>query len=325
MFIAADTLDDLLIACFTALIKDGKAEKAQRGSFLELIGASLELSNPRARLSRSETKGKPFSCLGELLWYLSGSNQLDQIKWYIPAYEFDAEADGTLHGAYGPRLTNAQGQNQLQNVVDLLRTRKTSRRAVIQLFSALDLAASYKEIPCTTTIQFLCREEQLHCIVTMRSNDAFKGLPHDIFCFTMLQEILAREIGIEVGTYKHFAGSLHLYDDSVKDAKTYLSEGYHSPIAMPAMPSGSQWASIEKVLNAEHAIRTSDDAVAIDDTLPDYWKDLVRLLEAFRYSGDEDRVATISKAMDSDVYRYYLERRKSIKRPTRAGKKKDAS
>jgi thymidylate synthase len=325
MFIVADTLDDLLIDCFTAVLKHGKAEKAQRGSFLEIIGASLELTNPRARLSRSETKGKPFSCLGELFWYLSGNNQLDQIKWYIPAYEADAEADGTLHGAYGPRLMNMDGQNQLHNVVKLLTKRKTSRRAVIQLFSAQDLSSNYKEIPCTTAIQLLCRDEKLHCVVTMRSNDAFKGLPHDVFCFTMLQEILAREIGVELGSYKHFASSLHLYDDSVKDAQTYLSEGYHSPIAMPAMPLGSQWESIEKVLTAEAEIRSSEGAVSIDEALPKYWQDLVRLLDAFRYSGNEDRVAMILDAMDSDVYRYYLERRKTVKRPTRAGKKKDAS
>jgi thymidylate synthase len=173
MHISADTLDDLLIACFEKLLAEGRAEKAQRGDFLELIGVSLELTNPRARLSRSETKGKPFSCLGELIWYLSGSNLLEPIKWYIPAYEDDAEDDGTLHGAYGPRLFSSLGQNQIANVVSLLRKRHTSRRAVIQLFSANDLARNFGEIPCTNSIQFLCRDNELHCIVSMRSNDAF--------------------------------------------------------------------------------------------------------------------------------------------------------
>jgi thymidylate synthase len=36
-------------------------------------------------------------------------------------------------------------------------------------------------------------------VTTMRSNDAYLGLPHDVFCFTMLQEIIARSLGREIG------------------------------------------------------------------------------------------------------------------------------
>ena len=59
----------------------------------------------------------------------------------------------------------------------------------------------------------------------MRSNDAFKGLPHDVFCFTMLQEIFARTLGVHVGVYKHAVGSLHLYDKDRQKANQYLKEG----------------------------------------------------------------------------------------------------
>ena len=65
--------------------------------------------------------------------------------------------------------------------------------------------------PCTCTLQFLARGVKLDLIVYMRSNDVIKGLPHDIFCFTMLQEIAARRLSLEPGIYKHCVGSLHLY------------------------------------------------------------------------------------------------------------------
>ena len=319
MHLRAEILDDLLIDAFNLIISQGKPTEASRGRTLEVTGILLELGNPRARLSRSETKGRPFSCLGELLWYLSGSDKLEFIERYIRAYADDAEDDGTLHGAYGPRLFDMDGQNQIANVTNLLRETPGSRRAVIQLYSAQDIAKRYNEIPCTTTIQYLLRDARLECCVTMRSNDAFKGLPHDTFCFTMIQEIIARELGVELGVYKHFAGSLHLYEDSINGAQQYLTEGYHSSLAMPPMPPGSQWPFVQRLLAVEDRIRMGEGEVAVDPALPLYWQDLSRLLLAFEQSGDPEAIDALAAQMSSDVYRSYMERRKTTRRP-RSGK-----
>ena len=73
----------------------------------------------------------------------------------------------------------------------------------------------------------------------MRSNDVIKGLPHDIFCFTMLQEMVARMISVDLGIYKHCVGSLHLYDTDKSKAKSFMREGWQSTkSAMPPMPDG---------------------------------------------------------------------------------------
>ena len=93
-------------------------------------------------------------------------------------------------------------------MLSLLRDKSTSRRAVIQVFDAVDLTKPHKDIPCTCTLQLLLRDRRLHMLASMRSNDVFKGLPHDVFAFTMLQEIMARSLGVEIGTYKHAVGSL---------------------------------------------------------------------------------------------------------------------
>lgn len=107
--------------------------------------------------------GKPFSAIGELLWYLSGSDQLDFIKHYIRRYEDDA-VDGVLQGAYGPRLLRKNGSiNQIENVADLLARRPGSRRAVIQLFDAEDIAVEKKSLarlPCSficAVTNYICR------------------------------------------------------------------------------------------------------------------------------------------------------------------------
>ena len=210
MELKGHTLDDILIDLYEALLAtEGRNEGGSRGPSREILGVTLHIADPRSRLSRSEDRGKPFSALGELIWYLSGSNSLEFIEPYIPRYKDDA-VEGALPGAYGPRMLAKNGSiNQIENVTSLLRERPGSRRAVIQLFDAEDIAVHKSEIPCTTTIQFHLRGAVLHMSVTMRSNDAYLGLPHDVFCFTMIQEMMARRLNAELGTYIHHAGLSH--------------------------------------------------------------------------------------------------------------------
>jgi thymidylate synthase len=83
-----ESLDDLMRAVFKQLLKErGNFQVvSSKGKSTETFGALLELKNPRARLSRSFSKAKAFSPLGELFWYLSGSDSVDFIKHYIPKY-----------------------------------------------------------------------------------------------------------------------------------------------------------------------------------------------------------------------------------------------
>ena len=194
-----ETLDDVMRSSIEAIEENGEPNEGSKGKTTELVGVLLEIANPRARLSRTETRGKPFSCLGELCWYLAGTNQLGFISYYLKHYKESAEGD-LIFGGYGPRLFRNDGLDQLTNVTNLLRRKPGSRRAVIQLFSAEDLVEDHKDIPCTCTLQFMIRSAKLQMVTHMRSNDAFRGLPHDIFAFTMLQEILARSLSVDLGT-----------------------------------------------------------------------------------------------------------------------------
>lgn len=127
----------------------------------------------------------------------------------------------------------------------------------------------------------------------MRSNDAYLGLPHDIFSFTMLQEIAARELEVGLGRYTHSVTSLHLYHDrdaadklgansSTAQAKAYFKEGLHDFVPMPSMPLGDPWPAIEQVKRAEEAIRLGDDAYTPDVELDSYWMDLIELFRIYK-------------------------------------------
>ena len=312
MLIAAETLDDLLRKALDEVIKKGQRVHASRGWNTELCGVLLKLSNPRARLSQTETKGKVFSALGELAWYLSASDRADFIAYYIPDYLGEAEVDGSVRGAYGPRLFTADWHNQFENVVALLKRKPNSRQAVIQLFDNSDLAGTYKDIPCTCTLQFMVRDEKLNLTVSMRSNDAFKGLPHDVFSFTMLQEIMAVMLNRPLGDYTHFAASLHLYDEQRDRATRLLGEGIlgRKAAPMPAIPDTDEtlWASIRAFCRAEEAIRNGREPDEEVNSLHNYWRDLIRILLVFGHSKTKsyDAIAAIRSQMSCSYYAEYI-------------------
>ena len=53
----------------------------------------------------------------------------------------------------------------------------------------------------------------------MRSNDIWMGFPYDVFQFTAMQILLSMQLGVELGTYTHISGSLHLYERDLVVAK----------------------------------------------------------------------------------------------------------
>lgn len=312
MEIVGDSLDDVLIELYERLLKEGATNRGTRGGTLECLGVTLRIRQPRSRLSRSEDRGKPFSAIGELLWYLSGSDQLNFIKPYIRRYEDDA-VDGVLQGAYGPRLLRKNGSiNQIESVANLLTLKPGSRRAVIQLFDAEDIAVEKKEIPCTTTMQLHLRGDQLHMSATMRSNDAYWGLPHDIFCFTMIQEMFASRIGVQLGTFIHHVGSMHIYDKYIDAVKIYGDEGYQRTTEMPEMPSGNPFELIPKLLDVERRIRDGETFKAEDAINDPYWADIVRLLQVHWARRRREDLSELRSSFSNPVYLPFVKDRPPI-------------
>ena len=323
MHVVADRVDDLLRAVFRRLLRSRSHICPSQGPAKEEVGVLLQLTNARARLSRTENRSTLFSCLGELLWYLAGSDRLDFIKYYIRRYERSSDDGATIFGAYGPRLFNMRGRHdQISNVLRVLKTKRDSRQAVIQLFDANDLEQPHADIPCTCTLQFMLRDSKLHLMVHMRSNDAFLGLPHDVFAFTVIQELVACLIKVEIGQYHHSVGSLHLYNRDEASVRQYLREDWQALIPMPPMPSKKPWASVRTVLKAERLLRTGRPIDVRSLVVDDYWKDIVRLLQIYRLiqttkstepkalrTRAEKRISVIRAQMSSHTYDLHISRR----------------
>lgn len=282
MIIEGKYLDEILRKLYNTLSESTDTFHASKGNGQDLLGAKVLLRDPRARISATETRGKLISALAEFCWYMSGSADLEFIRFYMPDYPPNDQV-GSLEEAYGPRLlgTGEFGHqfNQIHRVIDKLRKNPDTRRAAIIIIEPSDLDPSRSEAPCTVALQFIRRRERLHLIAMMRSNDAYLGFPHDVFCFTMLQEVVARSLGIKVGEYHHFATSLHLYESDKSKISSYLDEGFQSPtFAMPKMPSGCQLDNLRAFLEAEQQIREGKIEGASQIKLPIYWRDLALVL-----------------------------------------------
>jgi thymidylate synthase len=123
---------------------------------------------------------------------------------------FDPFKDGgVFHGSYGSRT-----RMQVQPAISRLYKDNDSRRALVTIWDPMHdmFIEDSRDYPCTISLQFLIRNDELELHTHMRSNDVWRGLPYDIFQFTQLQLMVAAFMGIPAGPYHHHAVSLHLYE-----------------------------------------------------------------------------------------------------------------
>jgi thymidylate synthase len=126
-------------------------------------------------------------------------------------------------------------------------------------------------------MQFFVRERKLDAVVYMRSNDIYLGLPYDVFVFTMLQELFALELGLELGRYHHMVGSLHLYEADIVKARNVLASPSTRPFIMPPMEEAGE---LPRFLDLEAKVR-SRQPLRDQDKLSSYWCDLLDALREY--------------------------------------------
>lgn len=198
---------------------DGPLQASDRGATRELLHVAFTLTQPRQRWvsSRRPPINVAFA-LAEVLWILTGRRDAAFLNaWNSQLAEF-VGGEPTHHGAYGYRLRQHLGFDQLERACEALSKNPHTRQVVLQLWDSrvdlpnLDGTPVSQDIPCNVVSLPKIRAGRLEWMQVMRSNDLVRGLPYNIAQFTFLQEVMAGWLDVEVGTYNQVSDSLHLYE-----------------------------------------------------------------------------------------------------------------
>lgn len=112
--------------------------------------------------------------------------------------------------------------DQIQNVIDLIKTHPDSRRMIVSAWNPEDVPTMALP-PCHTLFQFYVNDGKLSCQLYQRSGDIFLGVPYNIASYALLTSMIARECGLEVGDFVHTFGDAHIYLNHIDQVEELLS------------------------------------------------------------------------------------------------------
>lgn len=212
----ANNIDEAFLFWYNRFTDNKESKQSRDGSVVgECINAVTVIKDPTRCIMLNDVRKMPFRyAVGEFLWYLSGNSSVKEIGKYSKVWEKLSDDGFTANSNYGYCVKYKFGFNQYDYVKKLLMKDSATRQAVIHIKEANNKES--KDVNCTVCLQFFIRENKLYLTTYMRSNDLWLGFPYDVFQFTNLQVLLSMELGLELGTYTHIAGSLHLYERNAK-------------------------------------------------------------------------------------------------------------
>ena len=156
---------------------------------------------------------------------------------------------------YGQRLRDHDGVDQIQKIIDLIKTRPFSKKMVA--FTA-NVSQDWNEVhkgdtPCLTQVIFSIQDNQLFCTTHFRSQDMVHGWPRNVFSLLKLQKMVADETGYEMGTFVMITHSAHIYSDDYELASKILSDNYEKEMGYSSRqmfeedPRGNVTIEIEEI------------------------------------------------------------------------------
>lgn len=187
------------------------------------------------------------SVIHELLWFLKGTTNIEYLQENgVRIWNEWADENGDLGPVYGHqwRNWNSEGIDQIQNVIDTLKTSPDSRRMLVSAWNPsvlpdtrLSFADNVKNNkaalpPCHAFFQFYVAENKLSCQLYQRSADVFLGVPFNIASYALLTMMVAQVSGYQVGDFIHTFGDVHIYSNHQEQVKEQLKR---KPKPLPTM------------------------------------------------------------------------------------------
>lgn len=237
----------------------------------ELNNFSFTLTDINNNIINIRNISKSYLC-GELLWYMTARNDIAFIQKFSGFWGRISDDGITSNSAYGHILFKRHGFDQVQKIIDLLKTDPNSRRAVLNFNVPNKNVIETKDEICTIALQMYIRDGKLNCTGIMRSNDIWLGTPYDVAFFTELQKYIAHRVGVEYGIYTHFVISIHAYERNFEDIKNVLDRNATTKLSI----------DIEKLDKYKYAL---DEVIVKSPTPKD---DIVKLFTKYEILKEEN-------------------------------------
>ena len=275
--IIQETVGDAWTSLLKSITNHGSFVYPRGLLYRELLGVSLTVTDAHNNILFHPKRKLAYKFMvAEWLWIWFGMEDVKTISQYNPHISKFSDDGIKFAGAYGPRISKQVGY-----IEDTLKKDRDSRQAVMTIYTPNPKPS--KDIPCTLSVQFLIRDDRLHTIVTMRSSDAWLGIPYDLFNFSMIGNIFASLLSVHVGSITFNLGSSHVYENNfiaIDEVLNSKATTYRSPYldgfppyymfdvllkrnmrASVLKPEAFQepWTSYAKALTAE----TNSDALSI--------------------------------------------------------------
>ncbi|UQU66830.1 thymidylate synthase [Couchioplanes caeruleus] len=295
--VTAGSANELYAAVCRDVLAQGHRAAPRGMATTEVLGAHLRLTEPRRRFIHVPPVRvlNPAFAVAEALWILSGSDE-PWIFTYNRALERYAD-DGRLQGAYGPRMRRWHDElDQVDHVRRLLARDPDSRQAVIQLYDPQRDTRGHRDVPCTLNYRFFLRHGRLEMHTTMRSNDVWLGLPYDLYTATMLQELMAGWLGVQVGTYHHHVDSLHLYAQHDRAA---------AAVAVSVVEPSPVMAALSAPAEGFTDFLTTVIADAVAPTMDAAWPAMAAVMGSYRAwnAGERPTALALAATIDDELGR----------------------
>ena len=192
---------------------------------IEIINASFIADEPTIFGTLTEYAER------ELAWYKSTSLSVYDIPEPIPKiWTQVADNNGLINSNYGWCIWSSENYYQYHQALQALKRDKDTRRACM-IYIRPQMQHEYNQngmsdFMCTYNTQQLIRDNKLHYIVSMRSNDGVMGYKNDRFWHNYVHDQLLYDLkdtypDLEKGNLYWNAASLHIYERHFDIVKAY--------------------------------------------------------------------------------------------------------
>lgn len=182
------------------------------------------------------------SVVAELLWFLSGSTNVKDLRALgCTIWDEWARPGGDLGPIYGaqwrtwPRTSHKTGAyvyvDQIREVIRAIKINPDDRGHIVSAWNVSELPEMALR-PCHAMFQFDVTGGRLSCQLYQRSADIFLGVPFNIASYALLTHMVAYQCDLEVGDFIWTGGDCHLYVNHLEQAALQLSR---TPRALPLL------------------------------------------------------------------------------------------